>query len=72
MRCTLKQEHLITLITKRFPAHDELGMCRTSLVSPEHPEHLEERVELNKKGQDLKDAQKLVGQQAKARQLQVL
>ena len=47
-------------------------MCRTSLVSPEQPEHLEERVEFNKKGQDLKDAQKLVGQQAKARQLQVL
>ncbi len=22
---------------RRFPAHDELGTCRTSLVSPEHP-----------------------------------
>ena len=24
----------IIIIVKRFPAHDELGMCRTSLVSP--------------------------------------
>ncbi len=22
---------------KRFPAHDEVGMCRTSLVSPQQP-----------------------------------
>ncbi len=25
------------VITKRFPAHDELGTCRTRLVSPEQP-----------------------------------
>ncbi len=25
------------MIIKRFPAHDELGTCRTSLVSPEQP-----------------------------------
>jgi len=25
---------LMTIIIKRFPAHDELGTCRTSLVSP--------------------------------------
>jgi len=28
---------IIIIITKRFPAHDELGTCRTSLVSPEQP-----------------------------------
>ncbi len=25
------------ILTKRFPAHDELGRCWTSLVSPEQP-----------------------------------
>jgi len=25
-----------TIIIQRFPAHDELGNCRTCLVSPEH------------------------------------
>ena len=28
---------LIMIVIKRFPAHDELGTCRTSLVSPEQP-----------------------------------
>ena len=27
----------ITIFLNRFPAHDELGTCRTSLVSPEQP-----------------------------------
>ena len=28
---------IIMIVIKRFPAHDELGTCRTSLVSPEQP-----------------------------------
>ncbi len=28
---------IIMIIIKRFPAHDEPGTCRTSLVSPEQP-----------------------------------
>ena len=47
---------VIILVNKRFPAHDELGTCRTSLVSPEQREHLEEPWEVNKKGRALKDA----------------
>ncbi len=27
----------ITIVILRFPAQDELGTCRTSLVSPEQP-----------------------------------
>ena len=46
------------MLQKRFPAHDELGTCRTSLVSPEQPEHLTEHLDFNNKGQELKDAQK--------------
>jgi len=28
---------IMTTIMKRFPVHDKLGTCMTSLVSPEQP-----------------------------------
>jgi len=28
---------IIMIIIKRFPAHDELGTCRTNLAFPEQP-----------------------------------
>ena len=35
---------VIPMILKCFPAHDELGKCRTSLVSPRQPRLLSREV----------------------------
>jgi len=38
---------IIIKITIGFPAHDELGMCGTSLVSPKQSEDLARKIACN-------------------------